>query len=372
MTTTHDWLRQLYGHDLLDDHLLSICWRGPRGMSFRHLPMTELDGAASLLDNLSTTTCTWVGCCPLDRRPDSGRGGSEHVGAVVGLWADVDVAGPRHRHGATTLPLPPDRDAAWQLLAAVGLPPTAVVDSGGGLQAWWLLHDPWLLWDADDRAAATSLSRQWASTLVEHGRRAGWHVDSVGDLARILRPAGSWNRKPNVDPAPVVPVLLDGPRYDTLDLGDVLLPVEPAPAASLPSPTPVDPFLHRHSVSVADTFAQHVTWAELLESRGWRRYIAPNGQPGTTSPCPSCGQRGELWSHPGVELDHLGRPDHPSATCCHVIYSYSESTATTGLPTAQPFTKFRAFARWDFGGDMKAAARAILRAASDRTTGGKR
>jgi hypothetical protein len=64
-----------------------------------------------------------------------------HEPGVYGWWfrelpADIDVAGPGHKRPDDGLPLPADRDAAWDLLGSVSLAPTAVIDSGGGLQAW--------------------------------------------------------------------------------------------------------------------------------------------------------------------------------------------------------------------------------------------
>jgi hypothetical protein len=356
MTPTYEWLHELYGADVLDDHLLTVAWRDG-GMRWRHLPCSHLGEAATLLDSHAATTCTWLGCCPLDHVPARGRGGAEHVGALVGVWADLDVAGPRHKDNAA-LPLPPDRAAAWQLLDAVGLAPTAVVDSGGGLQAWWLLHEPWVLYDDADRAAAAAVSDSWGSTLVEHGRRAGWAVDDVSDLARILRPAGTWNRKPNVPAEPVVPVVTGGHRYWLEDVESVLLPV--------PVPT-VEPSRQRPSgqplgcVGPADVFARHVTGAELLQPHGWRRYVHTNGMPAFGSTCPTCGQRPELWTHRDVADDHHGHPDHPSASCCHVLYSFSKSKGATGLPYATAVTPFGVWATLDYGGDMKRAARAIVR-----------
>jgi len=359
--TSRLWLDELYGqHEALHDHWLTVCWRAD-GMRSKHVPVSSVDEAAALVDKLAATTCTWVGCAPLDHVPQHGRGGAEHVGALVGVWADVDVAGPRHKHSATAPPpLPPDRDAAWALLDRVGLPPSAVVDSGGGLQAWWLLHEPWVLWDDADRAAAAAVSHAWGSSLVEHGRRAGWHVDDVSDLARILRPGGTWNRKPGVTPEPVSVELLAGPRYFVEDIESALLPV---------SVVPVEPSRQRPSGNTAngptpaDVFARHVTWAELLEPHGWRRFAHRNGAHAYGSTCPTCGQRPELWSHAGVPSDHHGRPDHVSASACHVLYSFSESTSSTGVPKRQPFTPFRLWATLDHGGDMSAAARAILRRA---------
>ena len=53
-------------------------------------------------------------------------------------WLDVDVAGPQH----AVENLPPTRAAAYQLIGDYPMPPSAIVDTGNGLQAWWFLAEP--------------------------------------------------------------------------------------------------------------------------------------------------------------------------------------------------------------------------------------
>lgn len=371
---TGAWLDELYGSQALDDLWLTVCWRADGRMASRHVQARRVHEAREMLGRLSASTCTWVGCNPLTVKPERGRGGGELVGAVVGMWADIDVAGPGHKRSADGLPLPADRDAAWELLGSVKLAPTAVIDSGGGLQAWWLMWEPWLLESVAERAHADALVKGWGSTMVELGKRAGVHVDNVGDLARILRPAGTWNRKAGREPAPVSLVLSGGPRYELHDLSSALLPVEqPAPRA-MPATQPPSARAPRVydgagspfalPLSPADVFARHVTWADLLEPHGWRRFVDSKGMPALGGPCKRCGQRVEMWSHPFVDDDDNGRPDHPSATCCHVLYSFSLDESSTKLPKLTPLTPFRVWAQLDLGGDMSEAARRILRTLS--------
>lgn len=98
------------------------------------------------------------------------------------FWLDVD-AGARK-------PYPTARDAAAAVLEfcnAVGLPFPTLVASGGGIHAYWPLVDTLPL--ADWNRAATHLK-----TLCQlHGLRADHGI--TGDIARILRPPGTWNRK---------------------------------------------------------------------------------------------------------------------------------------------------------------------------------
>jgi hypothetical protein len=371
---TAHWLDELYGSRSLDELYLTLCWRADGRIASRHVQVERVHEAVTMLGQLAASTCTWVGCNPLTTKPERGRGGGNLAGAVVGMWADIDVAGPGHKRPDNGLPLPADRDAAWDLLGTVALAPTAVIDSGGGLQAWWLMWEPWLLESKAERAEADAVVKAWGQTMVELGRRAGVHVDNVGDLARILRPAGTWNRKAGRTPAPVSLVLSGGPRYELSDLTGALLPVEQPAQQPTTRSQPhcsqsgrvydLSGSPYARPMSPADVFARHVTWADLLQPHGWQRFIDSRGNPALGGPCKRCGQRVELWSHPFVELDVNGNPDHPSATCCHVLYSFSlNEQSTKPVPKLTPLTPFRVWALLDHGGDMSAAARLILRTA---------
>lgn len=117
------------------------------------------------------------------------RGKADGACAIPGLWADLDVAGPAHKSTA----LPPTKEAAADLARRAPWPPTVLVDSGNGLQAWWLFPDPLTLETDDDRKRAADL----VARLQEQLRRnpEGWEVDPTADLARVLRLPGTWNRK---------------------------------------------------------------------------------------------------------------------------------------------------------------------------------
>lgn len=356
--TTRAWLTDLYGSPTLDDLVLQICWTADGRLRFTHVGTSDLDRAADTIDTLSQSSCTWVGCLPLTRTPTRGRGGASDTAALVGVWADIDIAGPGHKHpDDADLPLPVDTDQALDVLADLLLPPTKVLHTGGGLQAWWLFHEPWLFDGDADRAQAGALAGAWGDTVVEVGRRRGLHVDNVGDLARILRPAGSWNRKPDREPVAVRSLVADGPRHYVADIEDVLLPT-PAPAAR---PAPVGG-RRLTGDGPADVFARNITWSELLEPHGWRRFTHTNGTPALGSHCPKCGARVELWTHAGVPVNHRGQPLHLSATACHALYVFSDNPSVRPLPTRRGLTPFTTWALLDHDGDMSAAARAILRA----------
>lgn len=88
------------------------------------------------------------------------------------------------------------KDAIHQHIAAATWPaPSVIVDSGGGIHAYWLLREPWLLDSDEARQAAEIVQRVWVQQVIGADK-------TVHDLVRILRVPGTRNFK--YDPAPNV------------------------------------------------------------------------------------------------------------------------------------------------------------------------
>jgi hypothetical protein len=185
----------------------------------------QVEGLVELAGQRAQRSCVWFGVATRKERiPGRRRGGVADCLHIPALWVDIDVEGPNHKGGH---PLPPSIEAAYAMTRAFPLEPTAVVRSGGGLQAWWLLHEPL---DVDN--ATLDLLRAFGATWVELARRRSWHLDNVFDVARIMRLPGTWNRK-NV-PAPVTAKAVWERRYHPEDFEPHLFE-PPAP----PDPGPV-------------------------------------------------------------------------------------------------------------------------------------
>ncbi len=154
----------------------------------------------------------------------SRRGGSKDVSGVCGLWVEIDIEGPAHRGKK----YPPDEKAAQKILNAPGLKPTIVLNSGHGLQAWWLFTDCLYFDSAKERDDFQRLETQWQRTLAAHAKElGGWAVDSTSDLARVLRVPGTVNHKVPDLPVQVQLVGEEGTRYvDVSDFEDRLVPFE--------------------------------------------------------------------------------------------------------------------------------------------------
>ena len=129
---------------------------------------------------------------------------------------------------------------------------------------------------------------------------------------------------------------------------------EPAPApawlrALLAPPAPATPAPRRRTTpgpgrgSVAERFNTTVTWADVLAPHGW------------TCSDPNPDADGARWRHPGAT-------NPKSATIRHaLLFVYSQATPFEPTQAGQPcgYSKFRAYAVLEHGGDQRAAARAL-------------
>jgi putative DNA primase/helicase len=206
------------------------CWfsdvpAGAYGYSYQMAGERFSNGSEDTLDALVTRIAlleksgaqgVWFRCTTLNEAPMTGRGTAADTLAVPGVWADIDVAGPGHKHDG----LPATISDALLVLVRSGLPtPTVVLSTGGGLSAWWKFSTPLL-----DIGQAASLSKHVHALLA--GGSPGVKIDNVSDLARVMRAPGTTNRKPGVD-APCDVHSFSGFLYEPNNLAAVPLPVVP-------------------------------------------------------------------------------------------------------------------------------------------------
>lgn len=178
------------------------------------------------------------------------RGTSETTLALSGLHIDLDVAGPAHSE--TDLPQSFD-EAHGFVLDAVPLTPTLTVDTGHGIQAWWLFREPFVFGADGGRADAQALLRRWRQYVAELARVRGWRLDPTDDLARVLRVPGSFNVKLGVTGAPLARIVEyhPGRRWNPSDF-ELYLPADvpgkpttpPKPRGSY-APVPVEPIVEK-------------------------------------------------------------------------------------------------------------------------------
>lgn len=133
--------------------------------------------------------------------------------AIPGMWADIDIAGTTDGRGGVKAQGARDLDHARRIAGLI-LEPTIIVHSGHGLQAWWLFDDgPWVFRTADEQRAGALLALRWGAELGVRALLTGARLDSVHDLARLMRAPGTINAKDPAHPVPVTVVSADGPRH---------------------------------------------------------------------------------------------------------------------------------------------------------------
>jgi hypothetical protein len=206
----------------------------------------------------------WFGVATRREKLGQGRrGGIGDCLEMPALWADIDIAGPNHAVGDDVLPKTVEE--ALALVEAVGLAPSVVVHSGGGLHAYWLFQE---MQPVTELVEAGIVAR-WQATLERLAGARGWHIDNVSNPDRVLRVPGTLNFKHN----PVQARILSadyGLRYGLDDVVEILdppaEPVEPAEASADWS-TPAMPYVGPERPG--DAFNLMCTGDDVLRSIGW-------------------------------------------------------------------------------------------------------
>jgi hypothetical protein len=146
----------------------------------------------------------------------------EDVAGLAGLWLDGDVAGPTHSREDGAAESADDVRAA---AARFPLRPTFIIDSGTGLQFFWLFREPWLFTSDDERRAAKVLLARFGRTMEHYAKARKFSVKGTFDLARVMRVPFTFNQcKGTCEPRPTS-ILESNPdaRYEPDDFAEFLL-----------------------------------------------------------------------------------------------------------------------------------------------------
>src|SRR5262249_15071841 len=186
-----DFLRRRFGRSSLG--LYVLLWQ-LRGKVSHWLRADQLNESADLLSRLCLPGAgnVYVGAAlsPEDYGPGQ-RCPADQAAGIVGLWADIDLAGAAHKSAK----LPGTVEEAQALASSLGMLPTEEVATGHGLQPWWLFEEPWIFGSDEERRQAQELVRRFQGRLRQKSREQNWDLDSTHDLARALRLAGTWKRE---------------------------------------------------------------------------------------------------------------------------------------------------------------------------------
>lgn len=183
-----------------------------------------INNAVKLSSSLSRTDNIYFSVSLSDRPYSGNLRLNENQGryskGIVGLWADID------KFKGKKTPYPQTVDDCLSLLYSVGLPPTMVVETGGGVHAYWLFREAWIFESDEERQQARKLSEMWQKTILKKAHERGNVIDMTHDLERIMRVPGTINH--NHDGKPEVRILEKYPSrlYNPSDFEEFIDPAK--------------------------------------------------------------------------------------------------------------------------------------------------
>jgi hypothetical protein len=254
-----------------------------------------------------------------ERRNEYERGGLDNVAAINCLFSEYDCKD----YGS--------QEAVIEHIGTLPVPPSVVVNSGGGIHCYWLLTET--VFVTDNLEALKDIQARWvAFTGGDKGAK---------DLARVLRLPGTFNHK-YAPSRPVFIITADYEQTFPLDELTALLPEDP-PSKPIPL-MPVRQFSGQTSdIRPIDAFLANQTFADVLTPFGWKLTHTRGSV--------------EYWQRPGKKATDRSH----SATVGHnghnILYVFSSS--------AQPFepetgySLATAYVLLNHDGDFKAAAQAL-------------
>lgn len=173
------FLNLLFANEVSDKALISI-WTKQGG---RHRFFDSCSDAAEYaIERARSKLDVYVGCCLYRNGISKGRGRAEDVVRITALWIDVDCG---KKSGFS------DKKAGLAWLRNLELPPSMIVDSGGGYHGWWLLTES----QGTSAGGEPDLPKNFIKCLQRNAEKSEAKLDSVGDLSRVLRIPGTFNRK---------------------------------------------------------------------------------------------------------------------------------------------------------------------------------
>lgn len=283
MNTPEDFLRVIWGGDLPNGWVNVFAKDADSRVTTNSWPTTQVSGAVNWAMSKNLVANVWFGIGLRGEDPGPGKRGSvDDVSAIPGFWFDLDVRGPGH----TKTELPPTMEAAEEFLKTLPLKPTLIVYSGGGMQLYWLFHEPVCLTTQDVRKQVMNLSTRWHLHIKAEGNQHGWDLDNTGDLPRVFRVPGTLNRKTD----PPVPVTVPdkhvnlSARYHLADF-EAVMPIEEATTTIVQTASVPSSHVHlptrRYQAASLQLIVPKCAWlrhchddAETLDEPEWRDMIS--------------------------------------------------------------------------------------------------
>ena len=178
---------------------IRVCRGTPDG-GFSAYPVdwAMLDGAVAEIN--SAPDHGWYEINPSNYTGQRGRSNAADITRLTCVYADIDIK-PSGMGSLLSA-----EDLINDLSAALGVWPAAVVETGGGLHAYWPLEDGMVATHGAE--TIRRLLRRWGRFVKQSAAALGGNVDAVFDLPRILRIPGTYNVKTDTP----VPVLVQFPK----------------------------------------------------------------------------------------------------------------------------------------------------------------
>ena len=154
--------------------------------------VSEIEKSSLLAGKYGVKTNTFFGVGLRRKALKNGfRGSEKDILCVTTLYADIDIKGNAHAQTS----LPSSVDEAINFLHSLKIKPSIVVNSGNGIHGYWLLDKPFIIETEEDRKHISSIFKGFGRYVNSEAKKHGWKIDSVYDLARILRVPGTINHK---------------------------------------------------------------------------------------------------------------------------------------------------------------------------------
>jgi len=163
---TASFLQALFGGK--PESLFTLIWT-KEGEHKKSCWFSDVGPAGAYVDSLSASNVyVGVGLSPSDFG-ENRRCESRDIAGIVGLWADIDLQSDAHPHDAR----PKTIEAAMSVLPPE-FSPSIVVQTGNGIQCWWLFKEPWIFENGEERQLAATLSSRWQTLLKYNAQMHGW------------------------------------------------------------------------------------------------------------------------------------------------------------------------------------------------------
>ena len=193
------------------DEKLTICFEISDSTAIQSMAETAIEKSNAGFD-------VFCSICTTDKKIDnSHRAKSTDISCQTAIWTDIDIQGGEH----VGEKYPPDFDTAKIFLP---FEPSMLVNSGYGLHGYYLLNKPLIITD-NNRKIATQTNKNLLDLIRQNAQEYAKAVDSVQDLARILRVPGTFNYKLKESPQLVILTLTQDIRYNWADLKTRTTPI---------------------------------------------------------------------------------------------------------------------------------------------------